>query len=424
MDALDVLKVCLRRWYVVLPVIIVALGAGFGLASQEKPTYTAFASYALVFHSPAESKSSDRDLLDGNPLAGNGAALLGEALAADLMSGPSQRELGGVGNSGAPPGQGDTSHTPGINASYSVSLPPNTEAYLVQTWGNDPEGVRRAVDSVLAAAPAKSIAIQDRAGAPKRSQYTVFTTSSTQVAELPPTSTIKFVVAVVGLGILAGSALSLIVDKILRARNEKRAAKVSKVGSELEDVDLTKDPSAPQVLQIPAILTERQSIDEEGAAGLINSESGEAVTAPTGAPFLARSTQADPYGQQVLQGGGKRQDGLNGKPAAGQAADSTQAFDGDQVMSESIREKWSLPPWTTDLAHGNIDSGTDAEADSRNGALVAWLAPLDELELLENVKQDGANQSNEARASRAGTTQAVNGVQHASNGEISERAMR
>ena len=52
-DALDVLKVCLRRWYVVLPVVLLSLAAGLGLALQQKPTYTASGSYALVYYSSA-----------------------------------------------------------------------------------------------------------------------------------------------------------------------------------------------------------------------------------------------------------------------------------------------------------------------------------------------------------------------------------
>jgi hypothetical protein len=101
-DVLDVLRVCLRRWYVVLPFIILALGAGFGLARQQKPSYTAFASYALVFHDPDTSSSSERSPLEQNPL---GATLLGEALVGDLMSGPSQRAFGGAGNRGTALGQ-------------------------------------------------------------------------------------------------------------------------------------------------------------------------------------------------------------------------------------------------------------------------------------------------------------------------------
>ena len=216
MDALDVLKICLRRWYVVFPVIILALGAGLGLASEQKPTYTAFGGYALVFHDPAAPSSTGRDPREGNPLGGAGAGLLGEALAADFMSGPSQLEFGGVGNSGVAPGQANDN---GI--SYSVSLPENSESYVAQTWGNDPEGVRTVVDSILAAAPERAAAIQDRAGAPKRSQYTTFVTSTTQVVKLPPTSRIKFLVAVLGVGILAGSALSLVVDRILRSRRAR-----------------------------------------------------------------------------------------------------------------------------------------------------------------------------------------------------------
>ena len=219
MDALDVLKVCLRRWYVVLPVVLLSLAAGLGLASQQKPTYTAVGSYALVYHSPTQLKEGE-DPTELNPLATNGAVVLGEALVADFMSGASQTTFGGVGNSGTAPRE------PTDGTSYTVDLPDGSQSYVVQTWGKDPESLRRVIDSVLAAAPGRAAQIQDRAGAPKKSQYTTFVTGSTQLTRLPSTSTTKLIVAMLGVGILAGSALSLVVDRLARSRKDRAAKRV------------------------------------------------------------------------------------------------------------------------------------------------------------------------------------------------------
>jgi hypothetical protein len=264
-DAFDVLKVCLRRWYVVVPVIVVALGAGFGLAWQQKPTYTAFAGYALVYHNPISS-SSTRDPRDDNPLAVDGAVLLGEALTADFMSGPTQAALGGVGNSGVAPGQADN-HT-----SYSVSLPQNSQSYLVQTWGKDPNSLRTVVESVLNTAPIRAAEIQNRAGAPKRSQYTTFVTSMTQVVDLPPTSKVKLLVAVLGVGILAGSALSLLVDRMIRSHQEKRRKTNRSVLGQppvvwwpLDDLDTREESDLPDNLDTGPPEIENDQVPEVSA---------------------------------------------------------------------------------------------------------------------------------------------------------------
>jgi hypothetical protein len=244
-DALDVLKVCLRRWYLVLPVVLLALAAGIGLASQQKPTYSAFGSYALVYHSPAHVKEGE-DPTEPNPLATNDAVVLGEALVADFMSGASQTTFGGVGNSGTAPRE------PRDGTSYTVNLPDGSQSYVVQTWGKDPESLRRVVDSVLAAAPGRAAQIQDRAGAPKESQYTTFVTGSTQLTRLPSTSTTKLIVAMLGVGILAGSALSLIVDRLSRSRKERAAKRVPQIHQRSVDEVLPDAHGSEMVLKSPA----------------------------------------------------------------------------------------------------------------------------------------------------------------------------
>jgi hypothetical protein len=216
-DALDVLKVCLGRWYVAVPVMLLSVAAGLGLAHQQKPTYTAFASYALVYNNPGTSPQG-REPQEENPLAPEGGKLLGEALIADFMSGASQATFGGVGHSGTAPGEEKD------GTSYSVTLPDYSSTYMIQTWGTDPEGLRTVVDSVLSAAPVHAALIQDRAGAPKSSHSKVFVTGPTQVTQLPATSGLKLVIALLGVGIMAGSALSLVVDRLLRSRKSRSAA--------------------------------------------------------------------------------------------------------------------------------------------------------------------------------------------------------
>ena len=198
-DAFDVIKVCFRRWWVLLPVILLALGSGLGLLQQQKPVYYGFGAFALVYTHGDALMPGGADPRNENPLSGNGAALLGEAMGADFSSATSQERYGGVGNKGTSPSQPDD------DSFFHVGVPQGSSAYLVETWGPSPQGVRKVVDSVMAAAPKKASEIQDRAGAPPKSQYTTFITSPTQVVEMPPQSRLKLILAVSAVGLMAGA---------------------------------------------------------------------------------------------------------------------------------------------------------------------------------------------------------------------------
>lgn len=218
MDALDVVMVCVRRWWVMIPVLLLTAAAGAGLVREQQPVYHASGSYALVFTHGKAISPTKPDPRNANPLGANNGALVGEALIADFMSPSTQLELGGVGNSGSAPDQ------PESRTRFSILLPQQgTSVYLVQTWGPSEEGARAVVDAVLAAAPSKATSIQDRANAPEMSQYTTFVTSPTQVELLPPPSTMKLLVAVAAVGLMAGAALSLVVDRVLQRRRRRLA---------------------------------------------------------------------------------------------------------------------------------------------------------------------------------------------------------
>ena len=236
MDAFDVIKVCFRRWWVLLPVILLALGSGLGLLQQQKPVYYGFGAFALVYTHGDALMPGGADPRNENPLSGNGAALLGEAMGADFSSATSQERYGGVGNKGTSPSQPDD------DSFFHVGVPQGSSAYLVETWGPSPQGVRKVVDSVMAAAPKKASEIQDRAGAPPKSQYTTFITSPTQVVEMPPQSRLKLILAVSAVGLMAGAALSVIVDGLIGRRQRRRAAEPP--GGFEDGVDVPDDAEA------------------------------------------------------------------------------------------------------------------------------------------------------------------------------------
>ena len=142
MDAVDVIKVCIRRWYVMLPILLGAAGVGYQLVQSSETTYTAAASYGLVQPglTPGEQ---DR----ANPLGPDGGALVGAALEAQLTSRETQLELGSKLTRGWGPGD------PVNHRSYDVGIPPYETTYEVRAWGEDEEEVRAVIDRVIAAAP-------------------------------------------------------------------------------------------------------------------------------------------------------------------------------------------------------------------------------------------------------------------------------
>lgn len=215
MDALDVVGVSLRRWYVMVPVLLIAAVIGYGLAERQKPVYTAYAAYGLVYTHGNQVSPGARDPRSDNPLFGGDATLLSEALQSDLLSSAAQQSLGKADTSGVAPGETDT------GTRYTVFQPQNTQSYLIQAWGESSDDVRTVVDGVLKQTGPRVEAIQDRAGAPAVSQYTTFTTAATQVNELPPQSKLKLIVALGGIGLLTGAALSILVERVLTRRRRE-----------------------------------------------------------------------------------------------------------------------------------------------------------------------------------------------------------
>lgn len=215
MDAIDVIKVCLKRWYVMAPVVLLAIAVGVGFAQQVRPTYTASGTYAVIYKN-TDKITAKNDPRDKNPLGSNGGALLGEALQSAYMSGPYQKRFGNVGTAGTGPGD------PANGTSYGITLPQDSQSYVVQAWGHDPAEVKKVVDGVLGSSAATASSIQDRAGAPRDSKYTTFTTSSAQVSKLATSSAAKVVIAVSGLGVLAGASFAVMADAVLRRRRRSR----------------------------------------------------------------------------------------------------------------------------------------------------------------------------------------------------------
>lgn len=207
MDAVDILKVCFRRWYVMLPILLAAAGISYQLLESQETTYTAATSYGLV---QPRLPGGTGTIEERNPLGTDDSDLVAAALEAQLNSREAQAELGSDATRGWGPGEVEN------GSSYSVKIPMFETMHEVRAWGTDEEEVRAVVDRVIEAAPGIVDEIQARAGAPETVRYEPFVLASTQVDVLSSTSGIKLVIAVMGLGVLVGAAWSIVADRLLR----------------------------------------------------------------------------------------------------------------------------------------------------------------------------------------------------------------
>jgi hypothetical protein len=217
MDAVDILKVCFRRWYVMLPILLGAAGVSYQLVQAQQITYTAAASYGLVQPDPPPRDPSGVEA-DPNPLGANGGVLIGAALEAQLDSRETQEELGSDATRGWGPGDVEN------GSSYSVEIPDFETTYEVRAWGEDEQAVGDVVNRVLDAAPGIADELQDRADAPAAGRYQPFVLAPTQVDALSSNSGMKLVLAVMGVGVLMGAVWSIIADRTLRQVQRRRAA--------------------------------------------------------------------------------------------------------------------------------------------------------------------------------------------------------
>ncbi len=214
MDALDVLAVTVRRWYVFLTIVLLSVFAGLALAQDRTPTYAATGDFAVIYRPDSILRPGQPDPRQQNPMSNNG--LLKASIVADLRSAQSQKELGADGVVGTDPS------TAPDGSSFALVTERNSDTVTVEAYGADKDQVAAVVQGVLAAAADRATEIQDRVGAPADGRLTTFVTLPTQVVQLPPASGTKLLVGVVGVGVITGAALSLLVDTALRKRRLRR----------------------------------------------------------------------------------------------------------------------------------------------------------------------------------------------------------
>lgn len=288
MDAIDILKICFRRWYVMLPILVGAAGVSYQLVQSQETTFTAAASYGLVQpRLPSGSGTGER-----NPLGTDDSALVGAALEAQLNSRETQQELGSDDTRGWGPGEAEN------GSSYSVRIPQFETTYEVRAYGTDAQAVQDVVNRVIETSPGIADELQARAGAPESVRYEPFVLAPTQVDVLASTSGLKLIIAVMGVGVLVGAAWSIVADRLLRRRKPKMGEEPGSVGA----ADGGLEPASADA-NVDSVTTGPAGRSTEPPGPAKPSKAGKAVenkpAKPSGQPLV--STRPDRRHQSLIR---------------------------------------------------------------------------------------------------------------------------
>lgn len=216
MDTLDVLLICLKRWYVFLLLLLLAFFTSLGLGNDQRRVYSGTGNFAVIYRAPPPVTPKQVDPRTANPMAAGDGSLLKQSIVNDLRSAKSQRELAGPGVIGTDPS------TPADGSLFAVVTTATSATVTITTFGPSQAVAKATVDRVLTAAQERATTIQDRVGAPPTGRLTTFVTLPAQTTVLPPPSKIKLVVAVMAVGVIAGAGLSLLLDRLMSKRREGR----------------------------------------------------------------------------------------------------------------------------------------------------------------------------------------------------------
>lgn len=196
MTTKELLRVFLRRWYVVVAGLLVTAGLCVFAVRLVPPTYTTAVSVLLL--PPTSTLNAE-----GNPYR----ALAGLQLAADVLA-RSVSDTETVNEIAPPTG----------TATYEVVRDVTTSGpiLLVTTQDSTDSGALDTLHAVLQVMPERLATLQTSAGAPPESLLTMSVIANTDVAEVDRKSQIRAVIVAAVLGLALTMLLAAAIDGALR----------------------------------------------------------------------------------------------------------------------------------------------------------------------------------------------------------------
>jgi hypothetical protein len=231
MDLFDAVRSCFRRWYIVLPLLLIAAWFAHHVYISAKPVYYSDAVVSLAPPSTRVDQSAP-----GQPVPRNGLVDVGGAALVANMFALGLRD----------PSVAVKVVAAGGKADYTAKMfpvpptMPELPLVMIEATEPDPVAASKTVELVVAQADSTLQSLQQQASVPDDQMVKPFVVSppSAPVAGMPSRtkSTISVFVAGAGLAILAG----LVVDVLLirwKARRQERRQKQVQTADEGDTAD-------------------------------------------------------------------------------------------------------------------------------------------------------------------------------------------
>lgn len=196
MDTFTLAAICLRRWYIVLPITVMAVAAGFIFAAEPTTSYYTKGNFTLQRVEVPEDEP------------GLTQSLLTLAMDGDMNTADAQAQVVAAGGT----------------ASYTVRRFRDTQVLSFDVSGPNRAAVEATVPAVLEVADERVQGIQTRGNVPAAQQYKVFRLGAVDVPTELVSSSRRFTIVVSVLGFAGACVLALFVDTLARRRHARRAA--------------------------------------------------------------------------------------------------------------------------------------------------------------------------------------------------------
>jgi hypothetical protein len=229
MDLWEALRVLARRWFVVVPLLILTGFAAVNLYSASQPEYSVNGS--MLLRGPSVSQDEDSGLR--NPYLDYGNMAVPARVVTDIMLTPSvYHEL-----------------TRDTGTTFEIGLDTTTSAPLVMLTvnGPSPEAVVTAAQAIVDYFGATLQQRQLDAGAPEQTLITTEVVAPPVDVLQENASRVRMLVGVAGVGVLFSVGMAFLVEAIVRvrARGKGKTRRPAKAGKEADAPAETTRPVSP-----------------------------------------------------------------------------------------------------------------------------------------------------------------------------------
>ncbi|MGV8968638.1 MAG: hypothetical protein ACOH2F_20450 [Cellulomonas sp.] len=283
MDLFTILGTCLRRWYVVLPVLAITGFFAMQAYQQVEPQYTASTSIVILPSQPVAGAPANADTptLD-NPYAGSGGPKLAAAVLSKNINSSTFRDQLGL-------AAGDTS-------TFSSSVAQAQPIITVDATGSSPAAVLSTLDGVTAASRVVLDQFQAVAEAPEAKRYLVAAAvPASDATDITP-SRWRTAGAILVIGIALAAILAVSVDAAMRSRRR---------GEEQTDGSA---PESPEPVEPAMATTEDDEFDPD--------EESSDLPDPDGTAAVERGATPAGQAEHLLHGGASRDPRGNRQPVS------------------------------------------------------------------------------------------------------------